>query len=931
MFMGDALKRNVLNAGRFALTGLAAAVLTLTASQALALGLGRLAVQSSLGDTLRAEIDVTSMTPEEAANLRVRIAPPESYRAAGVDYNAVLPGTQAVLSRRADGRPYLRLTSDRAVQEPFVDVILELTWSSGRLVREYTLLFDPPNSRNVAAAPPVPLPAAASPMPAAAAPAVAAAPAAVAAANLPAPAAPAPVAAAPKPAPAPAPAPKTVPAPAPPTAAAQPSTEAKKSAKAGADEYKVRAGDSLSRIATQTQRSGVSLDQMLVSLYRGNPQAFMDNNMNRLKAGVVLAVPSAESAQGVTQADAKQIIQAQSADFGAYRQRLASGVPEAKVEGSTRQATGKVQSAVEDKKAAAAPTPDKLTLSKGTATAKAGAAEDKISKDKETKDAADRVAELSRNVEALKKISGASAASAAASAAAKAATTVAAAPAVPPPPSVPAVIVPVPVPAVTPPPAPVVAVAPTLPASGLTPAPAASAPAAAKVAETAPPKAAASAVVAAASRPDLSPTEGSGLMGTLLDDNPLALAAGGGLLAALLGFGVYKLRRRSKSESGETSFLESRLQPDSFFGASGGQRIDTREPTGSSSSMSYSLSQLDAIGDVDPVAEADVYLAYGRDLQAEEILKEAMRSTPERLAIRTKLLEVYAKRRDIKGFESLAIQLFGLTRGEGSDWARAQELGQQVDPDNALYQLGGVPASFTGDAEHIEPLGASTMPQSVLPSPSQFGPDAARASAEAANLNMDLDLDLDFTDSVAPSSASLPTIPATMRPDPFGDSMSFDNQSPSAKSAGQAIAGAGAGLAASVGAASMAAAAKTSAAGAALDTPMTFDLSSISLDFDAPADAGMKKRISPITVPGQLQAPASGSDRGSDSVHDSLLDSAYDSTHENADPLLRKLELAEEFRQIGDTDGARDLLHEVLAKANGTLKTRAQGILDQLG
>ena len=85
--------------------------------------------------------------------------------------------------------------------------------------------------------------------------------------------------------------------------------------------------------------------------------------------------------------------------------------------------------------------------------------------------------------------------------------------------------------------------------------------------------------------------------------------------------------------------------------------------------MTYSLSQLDAIGDVDPVAEADVYLAYGRDLQAEEILKEAMRSNPERLAIRTKLLEVYAKRRDIKGFELLATQLFAaLTRGEG-EWA----------------------------------------------------------------------------------------------------------------------------------------------------------------------------------------------------------------------------------------------------------------------
>lgn len=422
-------------------------------------------------------------------------------------------------------------------------------------------------------------------------------------------------------------------------------------------------------------------------------------------------------------------------------------------------------------------------------------------------------------------------------------------------------------------------------------------------------------------------------MGTLLEDNPIALAAGGGLLAALLGYGVYKLRRRTKNESGETSFLESRLQPDSFFGASGGQRIDTREPTGSSSSMSYSLSQLDAIGDVDPVAEADVYLAYGRDLQAEEILKEAMRSTPERLAIRTKLLEVYAKRRDIKGFESLAIQLFGLTRGEGADWARAQELGQQVDPDNALYQLGGAPVTFSGEDDRVEPLGASTMPQSVLPSPSQFGPDAVRAAAQTNSMSMDLDLDLDFTDSIA-KSGSLPTVPATMRSDAFADSMAFDPKSSSAKLTGQTLAGAGAGVGAgaglAAGAAALATAAKPSAA-ASLDAPMTFDLSSISLDFDAPADDATKKRISPITVPGQLDMPASSSANGGDSVHDSLLDSAYDSTHEHADPLLRKLELAEEFRQIGDTDGARDLLHEVLAKASGTLKTRAQGILDQLG
>ena len=92
--------------GRFALTGVALAALALGSADAWAVGLGRLSVQSSLGETLRAEIDVTSLTPEEAANLKIRIAPPDSYRAAGVDYNSVLPTTQAALLRRPDGLPF---------------------------------------------------------------------------------------------------------------------------------------------------------------------------------------------------------------------------------------------------------------------------------------------------------------------------------------------------------------------------------------------------------------------------------------------------------------------------------------------------------------------------------------------------------------------------------------------------------------------------------------------------------------------------------------------------------------------------------------------------------------------------------------------------------------------------------------------------------
>ncbi|HKX42636.1 MAG TPA: hypothetical protein VJO99_15880, partial [Burkholderiaceae bacterium] len=160
------MNRNFSISGRFALTGVAAAALCLAAQGAWALGLGRLQVQSALGEALRAEIDVTSLTPEEASNLQVKVASPDAYKAAGVDYNAVLPATKVTLERRADGRPYLRLTSDRGVQEPFVDVILEINWSTGKLVREYTMLFDPPTMARAPAPSTAPAMAAAAPAPA---------------------------------------------------------------------------------------------------------------------------------------------------------------------------------------------------------------------------------------------------------------------------------------------------------------------------------------------------------------------------------------------------------------------------------------------------------------------------------------------------------------------------------------------------------------------------------------------------------------------------------------------------------------------------------------------------------------------------------------------------------------------------------------------
>jgi pilus assembly protein FimV len=849
LHLGDALKNRTGHAGRVALNAVALAAMVAASSSTWALGLGRLSVQSALGETLRAEIDITSLSSEEDSSLRVRIAPPESYRAAGVDYNAVLPSATVTLARRADGRPYLRVTSDRAVQEPFVDVILELTWSSGRLVREYTLLLDPPQSR---VAPPVMAQAPAVPQISAAPQPIAPTPSQGAVAAAPS----APQAAAPMPTPRPAPTPRV--------AAQRPSPAAPAGAPSGEGEYKVKEGDTLYRIAKGNQRANVSLDQMLVALFRNNPNAFIGDNMNRLKAGAVLNVPSSEQAGAVTTAEARETIRAQSADFGAYRQRLAGNVPTTPAGESSRQATGKVQAAIDDRKQAAAPTPDKLTLSQGAVKPGGAGTEAKVSKETEKKDAATRVAELAKNIEDLKKVQQGAPATAAAPA--QPAAPAPAAPAAPAPEAKAPTPTPTPAAPPTPPAPPPVAQAPAEPPKAE--------PATPSVPITPPaspaPEAAAS-VPAAAPKPaapmPAPPVEEPGMLASLTD-SPYAVPGGIGLAVLLAGLAMYRLRGRFRKDNGETSFLESRLQPDSFFGASGGQRVDTRDAaSGVSSSMSYSLSQLDAIGDVDPVAEADVYLAYGRDLQAEEILKEAMRGNPDRLAIRTKLLEVYAKRRDTKGFEMLATQLYSLTKGEGDDWSKAQELGRQIDPENPLYKPGGQPAAaVTSDGGRIiEPLGASTMPQSIMPHTSGFPTSAIDSTSGTDSRSApDLDLDLDLGTMPPPSAPSRREAQPSRPP---------------------------------------------------------IDLESISLDLNPSASMPLNSggaaasSAKPTLDFGDFTLPAQPSGHG-----------AFDDN----DPLARKLELAEEFRQIGDMEGARDLLEEVVAKAGGALKTKAQSMLDSL-
>lgn len=876
------------------LHAVAAAVILCTGlmhtSGAQALGLGRVIVQSALGEPLRAEIEVPEISAEEAASLRVGLASGDAFRAAGMEFNAALVDLQVSLQRRADGRAFLRLSSARPVNEPFMDMILEASWANGRIVRDYTLLFDPPSLRQPAAAPLAPNVTAA-PVPAVTA----------AAANPGRPVVP-PAGGTPR---------VTAPAPVRAAAPAVPATASEATAPADArdaQKLRVRAGDTAGRIAAANKPANVSLDQMLVAMLRANPQAFIGGNVNRIKAGAVIDVPGEQQAQGVQEGEARQVIAAQSRDFNEFRRRVAQAVPQTGVAAADRQASGKVEAEVEDKKPTA-PAQDKLTLTKPTSSA---AAEAKIAQDRQSKEATDRVAELKRNIDELAKI------------APPAATA-------PPPqtaPSVPAA------PAAAPPATAAVDNTPSIPAT----APASpAAPEAAPVASPNSPAAQAPAEQPAPStppKPKAAPkpapvpeTEAEPSFLAELTGNPLVLPAAGGLLALLAGFGFYRMRQRKKAAGVDSSFLESRLQPDSFFGSSGGQRIDTAEAPASGSSMVYSPSQLDAAGDVDPVAEADVYLAYGRDLQAEEILKEAMRGSPTRVAIHSKLLEIYAKRRDAKAFEVVAVEVFGLTQGQGTEWEHACELGRELDASNPLYQPGGQPpgragaVAAAGGAASTVPFGSSTLTQHT-------GPGNASPDSE---LSLDLDLDLDMsTPAPVPQLTPVVSSPAPLTDNPVSgmdDLQVTDELTRATQEARQGPASMPMDFDLDFPSDPMP---LTPEVGSAAKLPND-DLSS--LDFDEPQPLPSGRGAS-------AQAPLAADDMLSFDLNDINLDLGEQAkaaemseatgglTEEN--PLETKLSLAEEFRAIGDLEGARSLAEEVLAEASGSLKSKAASFLADL-
>ena len=711
----------------------ALALLLALPSAAFALGLGDIHLLSPLNAPLEAVIEITDVAPDEVNTLQAHLASREMFSQYGLDYPNYLTSLQLRLADTPDGRQVIKLKSADPITDPFVTLLISVSWSHGQLVREYTMLLDPPvytPSQSAVASAPISAPAtgadtragtiaradtaapAASAAPAATAPAAteAATPAAAEATPAPAEAPPPPAAAPPARTEKAAPAPSAAASPAPePTSAA-----AESPALQGTDTTRVvQRGDTLSGIArsvTGASTNDARTRSWMLAIYQANPKAF-DQNMNVLRSGSVVRIPDAATAAAIPPAEATAEISRQ---FAAWRSNAAPAA------GSGETAAAPVGGAAQGSQ------PGRLHLVTPTETASAGAGTAANSAELsalkgQVKDLEGQLAEQKRLLdlknEELARLQSELAAKQTAQAA---------------PPAAPA-----PAPAATP--------APVKPpvAQAAPPPPAAEKPAAEPPApkEEAPPPAAAAAPppvskplpkpVPAAKPATAPPAGGGSILDTLVgywwvlalvalvfagiaglrflrsrrasefDDSlgRLAVAAvagasgaggalGGGSARGSGGFDAPTMRAMPLTEPEPDVIVEETgtHERPRIGAAAAAPAPAPRHVTADDTISSETAINLDQ---GDPLAEADFHMAYGLYDQAADLIGIAIGREPGRRDLKLKLLEVFFVWGNKEQFLQTAHEL-AQTRAAAApgEWEKILIMGKQLAPEDPLFSSG---------------------------------------------------------------------------------------------------------------------------------------------------------------------------------------------------------------------------------------------------
>ena len=842
----------------------------LASNVAFTLGVGGIEVKSALSEPLNAEIQLFSVRPGEGDNIRVSLATLKEFTAAGIDRPLHLSYLKFKVIEKGDGNAYVKVYSDRPIREPFLDFLVDIDWPSGRLLREYTLLLDPPIFAQRKAAP-VQTP-------------VVAAPTRIIREEKPAPA---PVTFA------------TAPVPSAPVvtrsreddlfprieidAVAAPELDQSprvvaKPAYTG-DTYKVKKSQTLWSIAEAIRPDdSIGVSQMMLALQKENPEAFSNNNINGLKSGVVLRVPDLTDIQAIDRADAVRLARQQNLAWRDAQTNLTSS--------ATPTGTTKTTTASTSKSSIAPKTVEstvKLVTPDSTSTGSQGVGEDDAasseklalaneqiaSKTKENDELQSRVKSLEDQIGSMERLlelkdDSLSELQSKLTDSSKAA---------------PAVVETTPEPVVEEKPEPVKSVVkPVVPDSNKINPYALDEIPKVKTPDVKPKPPVAAKPVESHQEPGLF-------------DDPMILGAMIAVLIAILVVVWLIIKRR-----------QNNMQfPESILSGKPAASTTTTTPNAETSLLSdFAPSAMDGAlesdsSEVDPSAEADVYIAYGKHQQAEELLLASIEQEPDRLDLRLKLMEVYHATGNAESFLAHATQLNNSMDDQNTAlWDKAVVMGRELCPGNELF--GADESASEDDFSDLEGI------------------------SDDLDDDLDLSLDMDDVTSAADSDSEKLSVDSD-------DELSLDMELESFESGSDTDE----------------------------DDDLTLEMDELSLEIDDVTDTTSSEET-PTEEPeqaidfGDLELELDDSDTGTDTGSDELtldepdvsepeakidddslnLDADVDDAMLGMDEVATKLDLAKAYIDMGDPDGARAILDEVLTEGSEDQQSEAKGLIDQL-
>jgi len=555
-----------------------------------ALGLGRLYVQSHLGQPLRAEIPLLALHSGDHDKIVARIASREDFAQAGIRKSRILRDVQVQVVPSEAGGYEVVLGSATPIDAPFLHFLLKVSWPQGSLLHEYTALLNPTSGVTTLS------------------------PGAM---------------------------PRILPLTAPRPRAARP--------RAPTTQHITRtrptkAGQTLWALATRVTPRHATMPQTLEAFLHANPGAFLRHNVNNLRQGVTLKIPTRRQILTIPKRHAAAWLAQEDAAWQHYKTELAQ--TPTTVRGASKGVAGTISSVP-----VLPGNGETLKIETTNLKTPSNATPGNGKKGDSTQPLVVRVARLQKELQKtrhLMTIENQELALLEKQARVKNAKI---------PPTVSGTIHP------------------------NTP-----------LVHTSPPKTPGPAHALVVKRPLAKPVvlapvpPAPSFFATLMASARLPIL--GALLAIVLGGGALIIRRRRQTIA---EFEESILSGGGLN--SEGLMPDTAGLKSPDVSFVSGYSETNGAGavhtdDVDPIAEADVYLAYGRDEQAEEILKEAAIKDPARIELKLKLLDIYFQRHDAKTFEIVAEEIYAASSGSGPAWKKVEEMGRKLDPANPLFKGG---------------------------------------------------------------------------------------------------------------------------------------------------------------------------------------------------------------------------------------------------